>query len=76
MHLTARMTTWVCTAFALVCTGFVVRGISALPALADEAERELTRGYTFFWGFLLAVALAFGILSHLMARGRFGPLDD
>ncbi len=76
MYLTARMTTWICTAFALVCSGFVGKGLAALPVIQDEAERELARGYTGFWIFLLAVAVVFGVVSHLMAKGWFGSLDE
>jgi hypothetical protein len=76
MYLTARLTTWVCAAFALVCSGFAGKGLLALPAIQDEAERELARGYTGFWLFLLAVAVVFGVVSHLMAKGRFGGLRD
>lgn len=76
MQLTARVTTWICAAFALVCAGFVGKGLAALPAMQDEVERELARGYTGFWTFLLAVAIVFGLVSHLMAQGKFGSLDS
>ena len=63
---------WLCAAFALVCLGFAYSGFSALQTLTDEAERELSRGYAWFWTFLGAVAVAFGVLSWMIKAGKLG----
>ena len=63
---------WMCAAFALGCYIFAFSGFLALGSLADEAERELSRGYAWFWMFLAAVALAFGVLSWMIKEGKFG----
>jgi len=76
MKLSAKMTVYACMAFGLVCLIFAGHGLHALAGMQDEAERSLTRGYTGFWLFLFAVAVVFGLLSHLMAKGRFGSTDD
>ena len=64
-----------CIAFALVCFGFAFSGFSALETLADEAERELSRGYAWFWMFLAAVAMVFGVLSWMIKEGKLGDLE-
>ncbi len=66
---------WMCVAFALVCFGFAFSGFSALETLADEAERELSRGYAWFWMFLAAVAMVFGVLSWMIKEGKLGDLE-
>ncbi len=63
---------WLCAAFALLCLGFAYSGFSALQTLTDEAERELSRGYAWFWTFLGAVAVAFGALSWMIKAGKLG----
>jgi len=66
---------WMCGVFALVCLGFALSGFSALGGLVDEAERDLSRGYAWFWMFLFAVAFVFGVLSWLIKKGKLGPIE-
>jgi hypothetical protein len=66
---------WMCAVFALVCFGFAFSGFSALETLADEAERDLSRGYAWFWMFLCAVATIFGVLSWMIKEGKLGPSE-
>ena len=61
---------WLCAAFGLVCLGFACSGFSSLTTLTDEAERELSLGYAWFWTFLFGVALAFGVLSWMIKEGK------
>jgi len=75
MIISARIAVWLCAIFALVCLGFAFSGFSALGSLVDEAERELSRGYAWFWTFLAAIAAVFGGLSWMIARGKFGDLE-
>jgi hypothetical protein len=75
MKISAAIAMWLCAAFALVCFGFAYSGFSALEAMADEAERELSRGYAWFWVFLSVVGIAFGILSWLIKEGKLGDPD-
>ena len=72
MKISAGIAVWLCVAFALVCFGFAFSGFSALETLTDEAERELSRGYAWFWMFLCAVALVFGVLSWMIKEGKLG----
>ena len=72
MKISAQVAMWLCAAFALVCLGFAYSGFSALQTLTDEAERELSRGYAWFWTFLGAVAVAFGALSWMIKAGKLG----
>jgi hypothetical protein len=75
MKISAGIAMWMCIAFALVCFGFAFSGFSALETLADEAERELSRGYAWFWMFLAAVAMVFGVLSWMIKEGKLGDLE-
>ena len=75
MKISAGIAMWMCVAFALVCFGFAFSGFSALETLADEAERELSRGYAWFWMFLAAVAMVFGVLSWMIEEGKLGDLE-
>jgi len=72
MKISAQVAMWLCAAFALLCLGFAYSGFSALQTLTDEAERELSRGYAWFWTFLGAVAVAFGALSWMIKAGKLG----
>jgi hypothetical protein len=75
MKISAVIAVWLCAAFSLVCAGFAYTGFSALETLADEAERELSRGYAWFWVFLAVVGLGFGILSWMIKEGKLGDPD-
>ena len=66
---------WMCAAFALGCFCFAMSGFLALGALPTEAERELSRGYAWFWMFLAAVAAVFGGLSWMIKQGKFGEME-
>ena len=66
---------WLCGAFALVCFGFAYSGFTALETLTDPAQRELSAGYAWFWTFLFAVAVVFGVLSWMIKKGKFGPIE-
>lgn len=66
---------WMCAAFGMVCLGFALNGFAGLGGAADAAERELIAGYAWFWTFLAAVALVFGVLSWMMKEGKLGRMD-
>jgi len=74
MYVSARIAVWLCALFALVCLGFALRGFLALPSTSDPQERDLISGYAWYWTFLGVVALVFGVLSWLIARGKFGDV--
>jgi uncharacterized membrane protein YidH (DUF202 family) len=75
VKISAVIAVWLCTAFALVCFGFAYSGFTALETMSDEAERELSLGYAWFWTFLSAVALVFGALSWMIKESKFGDLE-
>jgi hypothetical protein len=72
MKISAIAGMFICAAFALLCFGFAFNGFSALAALTDATERELSSGYAWFWTFLGGVAVVFGILSWMIKEGKFG----
>jgi hypothetical protein len=75
MTISARISVWLCATFALFCLGYALTGLISLDTLADEAEREASRGYVGFWLFLSAVAAVFGVLSWMISKGRFGEVE-
>ncbi len=75
MRISAAVAVWLCAAFAAVALGVALTGFSKLDTIADSAEREAAIGYIGFWGFLGGIAVLFGVLSWLMKRGTFGPLE-
>jgi hypothetical protein len=50
-------------------------GFLALDALPTDAERELSRGYAWFWMFLALVAVIFGALSWMIKKGKLGQME-
>jgi hypothetical protein len=72
MKISAAVAMWGCVVFALLCLGFAYHGFAALQTLTDSVERELSLGYAWFWTFLAAVAVAFGVLSWMIKAGKIG----
>jgi hypothetical protein len=67
---------WMCAVFALVCFGFAASGFTAISTITDDAVRDESLGYAWFWTFLVAIAVAFGILSWMIKAGKFGDPDQ
>ena len=74
MKISAGVAMWGCAVFALACFAFAMSGFLALESLAS-AERELSRGYAWFWMFLSAVATVFGVLSWMIKKGKLGDIE-
>jgi hypothetical protein len=72
MKITAQVGMWMCAAFALFCAAFAFNGFASLGTITDDADRELSLGYSWFWVFLGAVGVVFGILSWMIKEGKFG----
>jgi phosphotransferase system glucose/maltose/N-acetylglucosamine-specific IIC component len=75
MKVSATITIWICGVFALGCFAFAMTGFLALDALPTDAERELSRGYAWFWMFLALVAVIFGALSWMIKKGKLGQME-
>ena len=75
MRISAQLAVWMCAAFGAVCLVFALKGFAGLSEAADVAERELIAGYAWFWTFLAAVALVFGVLSWLIREGKLGKVE-
>lgn len=75
MKISAQVAVWLCAAFALVCLGFAYNGFTGLHADMDDATREATMGYAWFWTFLGTVAVVFGVLSWLIKEGKLGQVE-
>jgi hypothetical protein len=70
MRVSAAVAMWGCAVFALICLSVAYQGFSAVQTLTDTAERELSLGYAWFWTFLFAVAVIFGVLSWMIKAGK------
>lgn len=75
MQISARLAMWLCLFFGLICAGAALTALTGAPTVTDAAERDASYGFAAFWGFLTLVAAVFGVLSWMMARGKFGPVD-
>ena len=76
MKITAQWSFWLSLAFAAGCTVYALVGFSSIDASLTDAQRADARGFAWFWLFLGGVGVAVAIVSGLMARGRFGALDE
>ena len=75
MKISFGIAMWMCAVFALVCFAYAMSGFLALESLTSEEERDLSRGYAWFWMFLFAVASVCGVLSWMIKKGKFGDLE-
>ena len=75
VKISAQMAVWLCAVFGLICLGAAITAWSGAPSIPDPAEREASYGYAAFYGFLALVATAFGVLSWMIAKGKFGAVD-
>jgi hypothetical protein len=75
MKISAQLAVWLCAAFGLICLSAAITALSGAPTIPDAAEREASYGYAAFYGFLALVAAAFGVLSWMITKGKFGPVE-
>ncbi len=75
MKLSTQLMFWISLAFSALCLAYAYLGFSALDPAMSEDVREASRGYAWFWTFLAAVALVFGVLSWMMKEGKLGRMD-
>ena len=75
MKISAQVAIWLCAAFGLICLSVAVSGFSGATSVPDAAEREASLGYAWFWTFLTVVAAVFGVLSWMIQKGKFGPVE-
>jgi len=75
MRISALMAMWMCGIFAVVAYAAAYTAFSGLQTLTDAADRDATLGYAWFWTFLGAIATLFGVLSWLIKKGKFGPVE-
>ena len=75
MKISAQLAVWLCAVFGLVCMAVAISGFSGASSVADAVDREASFGYAWFWTFLAVIAAVFGVLSWLIQKGKFGPVD-
>jgi len=75
MMISARIAVWMCIVFGLVCAGAAFTAYTGAQTIAEAPEREASLGYAAFWAFLAFIAVVFGVLSWLMAKGKLGAVE-
>jgi hypothetical protein len=75
MKISAQLAVWLCAVFALVCLSVALSGFSGATSVTDAADHEASLGYAWFWTFLAVVAAVFGVLSWMVQKGKFGPVE-
>jgi hypothetical protein len=75
MKISAQLAVWLCAAFGLVCLGVALSGFTGASSVTDAVERNDSLGYAWFWTFLALVAAVFGVLSWMVQKGKFGPVE-
>ena len=75
MKISAQLAVWLCATFALICLGAAFTAFSGGSSIPDATEREAAFGYAMFYAFLALVAAVFGVLSWMMAKGKFGTVE-
>ena len=75
MLINARLAMWLCIAFSVVALGAALTGFSEAASLTDEAEREASLGYAWFWASFGVAMGVLGVLSWMLSEGKFGPAE-
>lgn len=68
MKISPRLAAILAVIFSVACLGFAVDGFLSLSVIADPVQAADARGFAWFWMFLAAVAVGFGLLSWRIAR--------
>lgn len=75
MKISANLGALFSIAFAIVCLGFAITGFTSLGDITDPVQASDARGFAWFWSFLAAVGVVFGLLSWWMGRTRSDEED-
>ena len=62
------MTMVVAVLMAIACFAVAITGFTSLGDIADAKQAADSRGYAWFWTFLGAVAVTFGLVSWWIIR--------
>jgi hypothetical protein len=54
--------------FAVICLGVAITGFTSLGDLTDPGAISDAKGFAWFWTFLGAIAVAFGLLAWWLSR--------
>jgi ABC-type enterochelin transport system permease subunit len=68
MKISARLATLMCVVFAAVCISVSLHTFNSLGDVVDPVILSDGKGFAWFWMFLAAVAVVFGVLSWWIAR--------
>ena len=68
MKISARAAAILAVVFSAICFAVAFSGFTSLAEIADPLQRADTKGFAWFWTFLGAVGVTFGVLSWWIAR--------
>jgi len=68
MRISAQMSIVMAALFAILCFGFAITGFTSLDAITDPEQLADARGFAWFWTFLGAVAVLFGLIGVWIVR--------
>ncbi|HET7526163.1 MAG TPA: hypothetical protein VFK10_09505 [Burkholderiaceae bacterium] len=68
MKITAQMSVIIAAIFALVCFGVAISGFASLGDIADAQQLADAKGFAWFWAFLGAVGVLFGVIGVWLVK--------
>jgi len=75
MKITAQMSIIIAVVFALVCFGFAITGFTSLGDITDAQQLADAKGFAWFWAFLGAVGVLFGLVGMWLVKTSPQPGD-
>jgi hypothetical protein len=76
VKISAHFSLWAGLAFALFSIAYATYGLISIDADMSPVDRADAHGFAMFWLFLAAVGATMAVVSWLMLKGKFGPLDE
>ena len=70
MNISAKLAVIIAALFAAACGAVAITGFASLGDITDPAQLSDARGFAWFWTFLAAVGIAFGVVSWWIMRGE------
>ena len=68
MRISAQIGLVISVIFTLVCLGVAVTGFTSLDGIPDPVQKSDARGFAWFYTFLAAVGVVFGVLTWWAMR--------
>jgi hypothetical protein len=70
MRISATMAMVMAAIFTAICLGFAITGFVSLREITDPQQASDATGFAWFWTFLAAIGIVFGIVSWWISRAK------